>query len=286
MRRHLLAAAVVASIAWSSAAGAAESTQRFPPPDFESGYKLPDFAEVPAWPGYWRFVDVAALAAALAATTWLLLYRRSRTGVAVMTALSLAYFGFFRGGCVCPIGATQNVALGLADASFVVPWPVIAFFVLPLIFALFFGRVFCGGVCPLGAIQDLVLMKPVKVPGALAAALGTVPYIYLGLAVLLAATDSAFIICRDDPFVPIFRLAGPLHMFIAGGLTLVLAMFVGRPYCRFVCPYGAILAVCSRVAMKPVSVTPDECVVCGLCEEACPFDCIRKPNAEKGEAPR
>ena len=41
---------------------------------------------------------------------------------------------------------------------------VIAFFFLPLVAALLFGRVFCGGVCPLGAVQDLVLLRPVTVP--------------------------------------------------------------------------------------------------------------------------
>jgi len=118
-----------------------------------------------------------------------------------------------------------------------------------------------------------------------AAALGVFPFIYLGVAVLLAATDTAFVICRYDPFVPFFRLAGPLHIFIAGLAFLLVSTFVGRPYCRFVCPYGAVLSICSRVALKRVTVTPDDCIVCGLCEEACPYDCIRKPTAEKGELP-
>ena len=282
MRRRLLAAILLAGLHLAPAARAAETAQRFPPPDFETGYRLPEFADKPWRAGAWQYVDAAALAAAMAAMTWLLLYRRSRTGVVVMTAASLAYFGFFRGGCVCPIGAIQNVSLGLADRSFAVPWSVVFFFAVPIVFALFFGRVFCGGVCPLGAIQDLVLIRPVRVPARLAAGLGVIPFSYLGLAVLLAATDSAFVICRYDPFVSFFRLAGPLHMLVAGAAFLVASAFIGRPYCRFVCPYGAVLSVCSRVAWKRVTTTPDECVVCGLCEEACPFDCIRAPNAEKG----
>ena len=97
-----------------------------------------------------------------------------------------------------------------------------------------------------------------------------------------AATNSLFVICRYDPFVPIFRLAGPLHMLLAGGGMLVLSTFVGRPYCRYLCPYGVLLRVCSRVTRRGVSVTPDDCIVCGLCENACPFDCIQKPTEEKG----
>jgi len=288
MRRRLPAAAFAVGLllALSAWPGAAETIERFPPPDFvESGHELPESAKQAADPAIWQLVDVVLLVAALSAMTWLLLYRRSRNGVVALTVASLAYFGFIRGGCVCPIGAIQNVSLGLADANFVVPWGVILYFVLPLGFALVVGRVFCGGVCPLGAIQDVVLLKAVKVPRPLAAALGTFPFIYLGLAVLLAATDSAFVICEYDPFVPFFKLAGPLSMFILGLAFLILSTFVGRPYCRFVCPYGALLSVCSKVSMRKVTITPDDCIVCGLCEDACAFDCIRKPNAEKGELP-
>jgi polyferredoxin len=49
-----------------------------------------------------------------------------------------------------------------------VPLVVLAFFALPLAFTLFFGRTFCGAVCPIWAIQDVVLLRPVRVPGWLA----------------------------------------------------------------------------------------------------------------------
>ena len=66
----------------------------------------------------------------------------------------LAYFGFYREGCICPIGSIQNVAVALVDPDYAVPYFVIGIFLLPLAAALFFGRVFCGGVCALGAVQE------------------------------------------------------------------------------------------------------------------------------------
>ncbi|HUW57890.1 MAG TPA: 4Fe-4S binding protein [Planctomycetota bacterium] len=261
--------------------GASAWVWAVPLPDFDPGYEMPTF-QTPAPRSTWvQVLDVALLAAALAAASWILLRLRSRTWMIVLSVACLAYFGFYRGGCVCPIGATQNVTRGLFDASYHVPVTVILFWTLPLAFCLLAGRVFCGGVCPLGAMQDLVLIRPVKVPVWLERGLRVVPFVYLGAAVLFAATGTMFIICRYDPFVPFFRLAGPFVMFVAGGTLLVLSTFVGRPYCRWLCPYGAVLSLLARVSWKGASITPDECVVCGLCEDACPFGAIESANTPK-----
>jgi NosR/NirI family nitrous oxide reductase transcriptional regulator len=146
------------------------------------------------------------------------------------------------------------------------------------VFTLFFGRGFCGGVCPLGAIQDIVLLRPVKVPGPVESCLRLLAYVYLGAAVLFAATGSAFLICRYDPFVGFFRLSGDLNIIILGVCFLVIGIFVGRPYCRFLCPYGVILRQLSRLSKWKVTITPDECIKCNLCEDACPFGAIKSPT--------
>ncbi len=265
-------------------AGVGMAEQRFPPPDFESGHQLPLTATPAARAVLFQYLDVAVLAASLGLASWLIYKRRSRKGLMALSIFSLLYFGFWKKGCVCAIGSLQNVSLALCDRSYAVPVGVVAFFVLPLVLALFAGRSFCAGVCPHGALQDLVLLKPVKVPPWLEQALSVLPYIYLGAGVLFAATGSAFIICQYDPFVPIFRMSGRSLMVLSGAALLLLGVFVGRPYCRFLCPYGALLKLGSLVAKWRVRVTPDYCTQCRLCEASCPFGAMREPEASPAGA--
>ena len=202
---------------------------RFPPPDFEGGHKLPVTTTPPARAVFFQYLDVAVLAACLGLGTWLVYKPRSRKGLMALSIFSVLYFGFWRKGCICAIGSLQNVALGLCDRGYAVPLTVTAFFVLPLVFALFAGRTFCAAVCPHGALQDLVLLKPLKVPSWLEQALSVLPYIYLGAGVLFAATGSAFIICQYDPFVPIFRMSGRSLMVLSGVALLLLGRLCRSP---------------------------------------------------------
>ena len=262
-------------------AGAAVGVERFPPPDFvETDHVIPS----PTSPGprqdVYEYIDAAVLLAALGLASYLVLWKRSRRAIFALTVFSLLYFGFWRKGCVCSIGAIQNIVFSIFDREYAVPIVVVAFFLLPLIFTLFFGRTFCAAVCPLGAIQDMVLSRPIFVPVWIENGLRLLAYVYLALAVLFAATGSAFIICRYDPFVSIFRLSGSLNILILGGCLLLIGVFIGRPYCRFLCPYGVILRQLSRLSKWRVTITSDECIRCRLCEDSCPFGAIRKPTAQ------
>ncbi len=263
------------------ASAAASGMERFPPPDFDSGYELPETTTPSRSTRSHEVDDAVVLFFALASASFLALKVRSRRWLYVVMLFSLAYFGFYRKGCVCSVGAIQNVTLALFDRGYAVPLAVLAFFVLPLVFTLLFGRTFCAAVCPLGAMQDVVLLRPAKVPRWLAHALELLPYVYLGLAVLLAATGSAFLICRYDPFVSFFRLSGSASMLVFGACFLTVSLFIGRPYCRFLCPYGAILRQLSSASKWHLTIAPDECVRCRLCEDSCPVGAVLKPTGEQ-----
>lgn len=256
--------------------------QRFPKPEFESGYTQP-LTTQPAPRGlFLEYLDVFLLVATLSVATWFVVKKRSRSGVFWTSIFALLYFGFYREGCICPIGAIQNVTLAIFDPTYVLPLTALAFFILPLVFALFYGRTFCAGVCPLGALQDLVAFRPIELPKWLQKVLGMIPYLYLGLAVLYAATRSEFLICRYDPFVGLFRFDAHFEMLLLGGLFLLVGVFVARPYCRFFCPYGVLLGWMSTFSKKHMTITPTECIQCKLCANSCPYGAINEPVEEQG----
>ncbi len=255
-------------------------TGRFPAPDFSSGYEMPS-AHYPAV-GEWvsNRADGIALALALFLAAWLVLRVRSRRWIRILGLASLLWFGFARMGCLCPMGALQKVVASIAGvpgsgltlaASFL--------FLAPLAAALLFGRVYCAAVCPHGALQDLLVVRAVRVPRSLDAILRIGRWLFFLAVVLFAATGSGWLLCRFDPYVVFFRRAGPPLAVAMGVLALTVGAFVVRPYCRYVCPYGLLLGLLSRLSWRSAVVTPQECVRCRLCERICPVDAIEPAEA-------
>ncbi|HBT78027.1 MAG TPA: 4Fe-4S ferredoxin [Planctomycetaceae bacterium] len=293
---------------------------RNPPPVFESEYTLPDTeTPLPNFrTPTENYLALGLYAAALVSAVLAVHYYRSRRAVFLLAVGSVVVFGFVLQGCPCPVGSLQNtipvffesIGTGVEwiwntlrgipteqDSQTVPPGATLSgttisgttglisvtavlLFSLPLLVALFYGRVFCGAVCPLGAVQELVAIKPLRLPAWIDDGLGTLRFVFLGLGVLFAQVGLWFLICRFDPFVGLFRMSGFFSILVFGFAILLLGLIVARPFCRFLCPYGALLGLCGSLAAKKVSVTPGECSKCRLCEEICPVNAIRPPTTD------
>lgn len=262
-------------------AGITQAQNRFPKPDFESGYQYPEHHYALPSETVWMWLDIVLLVALMGVVAWAAYKRRTRMPILAVSVVSVAYFGFFRSGCVCSIGSIQNIALAVADPTYQLPLSVLLLFLLPIVFAFLFGRVFCAGVCPFGALQELVNIKNYRISKAITTTLEVIPWLYLIFAILYAATRSSFIICRFDPFIGIFRLGGDVGLLLFGALLLVMSVFTGRPFCRFLCPYGALLSLFSSVSIWKIRLTGKECINCELCHNACPVDAIKPPYSNK-----
>ena len=261
-----------------------KAQNRFPKPDFESGYEYPDLQYAVPNELMWDVIDVVLLLALLISAAWAI--TRRRKPMIWISLISVLYFGFFREGCVCSVGSIQNIVLAMVDETYHLPWVVLCFFLLPIIFAFLFGRVFCAGVCPMGALQELVNVKNGRISKPITMVLGLLPWLYLALTILYAATRSRFLVCQFDPFIGIFRLGGDIELLAFGILLLIISVFTGRPFCRFLCPYGALLSLFSSVAVKRINITDKKCINCDLCHNSCPVDAILPPYANTPQEER
>lgn len=264
----------------------AMAVARFPKPDFTSGYEYPDIVHGLPNELFWNILDIVLLVGMMALVVWAAYRKRYRAVMISVSLVSVLYFGFFRSGCVCSVGSIQNVILATVDSGYHLPLYVLLLFLLPILFALLFGRVYCSGVCPLGALQELINVRNFRLSRSVSVTLSMIPWVYLAFTILYAATRSQFLICRLDPFIGIFRLGGDVGVMTFGIVLLVMSIFIGRPFCQFLCPYGALLSVFSSLSWKKLEITDKGCINCALCGVSCPVDAIRAPQSSRTKEER
>lgn len=183
----------------------------------------------------------------------------------------------------CPIGSLQGFLSGL---KFRFPYYVLG---LLLFFGALLGRAVCGFLCPFGFLQELLHKLPFPVKKNQFP--GDRPLRWLKYAVLLLLVVVLPLFFALTPFFckylcPAGTLAGILltlrdGMLRAqlGGIFLwkifVLAAVIGlclvvfRPFCKYLCPLGAIYGFFNRIALYRMELDADKCVSCGKCEAVC-----------------
>lgn len=184
----------------------------------------------------------------------------------VVMLVSVGYLGFYIGGCLCPLGAVQNLVLSGTTLK-------VAFLVtlaIPLAATILFGRLYCGWVCPAGGVQEIVHSEKnaVTVPLPLHRWLKYLKYVALASLVALVGLAGEPVFERWDPFKVAWDLGGPLVPLTLLAAIIVTSAFVYRPWCRYVCPMGAIFALAARLSLLRL-VPEASCVGCKLCSRNC-----------------
>ena len=251
------------------------ATARFPAPEFEH-YKLPAMNLEP-YVGdstFWR-VGVLVLFLILSG---LCFYRfRSRKAMLGISLAGLVVFGFVFNACPCPVGLFQNVADSAVNSQPISP-AYLLLFALPLACALIWGRLFCSGACPLGAVQELLHWKSRSVPPALDRVLRMLPVLLLVVFAVAAASNAVYPLCYADPYLPLFLLSFSMPFALLTLAFLLLGLFISRPFCRYCCPYGALLRFFAIFAARKPRITTATCINCKLCEQGCPNGAILSPE--------
>jgi len=258
--------------------------------------------EYPSPARAWFYADVAVVTGLLFSGMWLVRTHRSVRWISVQLTLALLYLGIIRGGCICPVGATANVLLGVAHPE-LVGLATLALFLVPLIMALISGRIFCGTVCPLGAVQQLLARaKARRLPRWLHRTLLALPVLVLLATAGVVWFGFGFLPCQLDPYKPLFfqghALVQKLTALLGGGCaepgwilagrgfawmilaaSLAAGWFIPRVFCRYVCPYGVLLGLLAAVGFWRRKIDVNACVQCERCVKYCPVQAI-EPTAD------
>lgn len=196
----------------------------------------------------------------------------------------------------CPVGALQAV-LGEQGKWF--SFYVVGFLMLV---GAFFGRFVCGWLCPFGLVQDLLHKIPFPKKRKLLPGdryLKYLRYLVLAVLVILLPLTVLDLVGQGSPWycknvcpsgtlfagIPLVLMneelqssLGWLFNWKLGLLVVILLLSVWsyRPFCRYLCPLGAIYGIFNPIAFYRYEVDKEKCINCGACTRACGFEL--KPN--------
>lgn len=187
---------------------------------------------------------------------------------------------------VCPVGGVVSVYSYFSEGVFVKKTHPSSFILMwiVLVLSLGLGAVFCGWICPFGTVQELIgaigrkLFKRrynQMIPAKIDRYLRYLRYVTLAAIVYLTAVAGTLIFADYDPYFALFNLWSDEVVWTAFavlGLTLGGALFVERPWCKYACPYGALLGIFNLFRFVKLSRNPKTCISCHRCDRRCPMN--------------
>jgi ferredoxin len=189
---------------------------------------------------------------------------------------SVITLGFYLGSSLDPISVIFQI---LPKTNFTFDGALILLGIIIAI-SLFLGRFYCGWLCPLGAIQELIHPGTgTRVPPAMDKLLKYIKYLMLILFLYLAWRTGDNLWSKYEPLKVLVHFNGSALAVFVLILTLILSVIIERPFCRYICPLGAILAWTSRLALFKMRADAGACMVCGKCTSGdCPMNAIESFN--------
>lgn len=199
----------------------------------------------------------------------------------------------------CP-GALASCPIGSLQATLNAREYRLSLYVagLLVVFGTLLGRFVCGFLCPFGLVQDLLFKIPFvrkirKIPGE--KGLRWLRFIFLVIFVILLPMFVIDITGLGEPWFckficPAGTLEGGVPLVLLNGamrgaagflfkwklliliITLLSSIVIYRPFCRYVCPLGAIYGIFNKISFYRIKIDTEKCTKCGACQKACKLD--------------
>jgi len=208
-------------------------------------------------------------------------YMKNNQTVRYLTLISsFFYIGILKGG-----GFSINILMNVFQKKFPVVIDSIYWYSLLIVIILsviLAGRFYCGWLCPFGGFLELLgSMNPDKISISyeIDGWLRSIKYILLfvilfSLLLNPIGSDALRIIGIIEPFGTFFRLMGSIPAWIFLVLVLIFSFFISRAYCRYICPLGALLALCA-IFFSYIRIVVTKKKLSRHYKKNCPMDAIR-----------
>jgi polyferredoxin len=186
-----------------------------------------------------------------------------------------------------PIAGLMNAKYFLLTGRVPAVHPAAMFlFAAFVIMSLLLKKSFCSWLCPVGTASEYfwkigrrVFGRNLRLPRWADISLRGVKYFLLGFFLFVIGTMSAealqgfmntpYGLVADVKMLNFFRDIGATAAIVIG-LLLLGSMLVQNFWCRYLCPYGALMGLVSLLSPVKIRRDQDACIDCGKCARACP----------------
>jgi polyferredoxin len=186
-----------------------------------------------------------------------------------------------------PIASLMNLKVFLLTGDLPRLHPAGMFLLIAFLgISLVFRKAFCSWLCPVGTISEWLwklghraFRRNFFPPRWADIGLRGLKYILLGLflyavgsmpvAAIRDFLEGPYGVISDVKMLNFFRNLGATGALVLGALALA-SVLVPNFWCRYLCPYGALLGLVAKLGPTRIRRAPDACIDCARCAKACP----------------